>query len=48
MTAVIVQFRPELANQNEMKPEKRPASPVMEGSVSMAKRPKTEEASTCV
>lgn len=48
MTAVIVQFRPDLMNQNERKSLKRSASPVMETSIDTTKRPKTEEASTCV
>lgn len=48
MTAVIVQFQPELMDQNERKSVKRSASPVMETSIDTTKRPKAEEASTCV
>jgi hypothetical protein len=48
MTSVIVQFRTEPVNQNEKKPDKRPASPVTESGVNTTKRPKTEDESTCV
>jgi len=43
MTAVIVQFRPELANQNDRKSAKRSASPGVDTSTDTTKRPKTEE-----
>jgi len=43
MTAVIVQFQPELMNQDDRKAAKRSASPGMETSTDTTKRPKTEE-----
>jgi protein phosphatase 1G len=43
MTAVIVQFRPELVNHDDGKSGKRSASPDMETSRDTPKRPKTEE-----
>jgi protein phosphatase 1G len=48
MTAVIVQFRPELVNQNERNSTKRAASPAIETSSDTTKRPKTEKPTTCV
>ncbi|XP_021927552.1 probable protein phosphatase CG10417 isoform X2 [Zootermopsis nevadensis] len=48
MTAVIVQFRPELVNKSESKSVKRAAPPAIETISEPTKRPKTEEPATCV